>query len=326
MPPYPENKLMEMNWADASTIIRKADGSDNWPLAWGGDGRLYTAYGDGRGFRPKVKEKLSLGFAVIEGSPKNFRGKNILSPDVQYGDGPSGKKASGLLMVDGMLYMWARNADGNGKHSQLAWSSDNGSTWQWANWRFTEFGYPTFIDYGRNYSGARDNYVYVVSHDNPSAYESADRFILMRVPKDEIGKRDSYEFFCKVDKSGSPVWSDRIAQRGAVFKDPGLCFRSGITYNPVLERYFWWQGKFDSGEDGRYAGAFGIFASSEPWGPWTTVYYTNDWDVGVGETASFPPKWMSRDGKTMYLVFSGDDAFSVRKCTLTLKPEKSVIR
>jgi hypothetical protein len=27
----------------------------------------------------------------------------------------------------------------------------------------------------------------------------------------------------------------------------------------------------------------------EPWGPWRTVFFTNEWDVGPGETSSFPP-------------------------------------
>jgi hypothetical protein len=61
----------------------------------------------------------------------------------------------------------------------------------------------------------------------------------------------------------------------------------------------------------------GVYDTPRPWGPWTTVYFTEAWDMAPGETGSFPPKWMSPDGRTMYLVFSGDDAFSVRKATLT---------
>jgi hypothetical protein len=40
--------------------------------------------------------------------------------------------------------------------------------------------------------------------------------------------------------------------------------------------------------------------------------------VGPGETGSFPTKWMSADGKTLWLVFSGNDAFSVRQATLSV--------
>lgn len=51
------------------------------------------------------------------------------------------------------------------------------------------------------------------------------------------------------------------------------------------------------------------------------VYYTPAWDVGPGETSSFPTKWMSQDGKTIHLLFSGDDHFSVRRATLTGAPD-----
>jgi hypothetical protein len=47
------------------------------------------------------------------------------------------------------------------------------------------------------------------------------------------------------------------------------------------------------------------------------VYFPEKWDVGHGDTASFPTKWMSADGKTLHLVFSGDDHFAVRKASLT---------
>ena len=49
------------------------------------------------------------------------------------------------------------------------------------------------------------------------------------------------------------------------------------------------------------------------------AYFTEEWDVGSGETCSLPTKWMSADGKTVHLVFSGDDCFSVRKAILIVK-------
>lgn len=319
--PYPNSPVVSsIVWDDKSKIKRKAKGSDNWPITWADDDNLYTAYGDGWGFDPKVAKKLSLGFAKVKGMPLDLSGINIRPDDEQYGDGRSGMKASGMLMVDSSLYMWVRNANRKGEQSQLAWSTDHGKTWKLSTWKFKEFGYCTFINFGENYVGARDNYVYSVSHDNPSAYERADKFILIRVAKDQIRNRDSYEFFERLDADGNPVWTSDIRERGAVFTEPGCCHRSGISYNAPLKRYMWWQAKYPKGVDGRFAGMFGVFDAPEPWGPWTTVYYTDNWDVGAGETGSFPTKWMSDDGITIHLVFSGDDAFSVRKATLTLSP------
>lgn len=314
--PYPPSSVItDLTWAPASTIVRAAEGSDNFPLTWGNDGNLYTAYGDGWGFVPKMSDKLSLGFARVEGTATDFTGINIPSPDQQVGQGSSGKKASGLLMVDGVLYMWVRNVN-DGKECQLARSDDHAQTWAWSEWTFTEFGYCTFINYGKNYAGARDNYVYIVSHDHPSAYDAADHFILARVPKDKVMERDAYEFFRELDSNQDPVWTADISQRGAVFTHQDSALRSGISYNAGLDRYLWWQQIPGASEDTRFKGGFGVYDAPEPWGPWTTVYYTEEWDVGPGETASFPTKWMSADGKTVYLVFSGNDAFSVRKATL----------
>ena len=70
------------------------------------------------------------------------------------------------------------------------------------------------------------------------------------------------------------------------------------------------------GGDPRFQGGLGIYDAPEPWGPWTTAYFTEAWDVGPGETCSFPTKWMSADGNTVYLVFSGEDSYSVRSAAL----------
>ena len=73
--------------------------------------------------------------------------------------------------------------------------------------------------------------------------------------------------------------------------------------------------------DTRFEGGFGIYDAPEPWGPWTTAFFTVKWDTGPGETASFPTKWMSQDGKKLWLVFSGDDCFSVREAKVRLNDE-----
>jgi CubicO group peptidase (beta-lactamase class C family) len=312
-PPYPPSPAIRaVQWAPASTIIRKAKGSDNWPITWGDDGHLYTAYGDGNGFEPHIHDRLSLGLARVEGGPADFIGRNFRSTSgEQIGDGRAGKKASGMLMVDGVLYLWARNA-GN---AQLAWSTDRGATWQWSDWRFTtSFGCPTFLNFGRDYAGARDDYVYVYSHDDGDAYRPADRMVLARVPKDRIKDGDAYEFFERRDARNRPTWTVDIDRRGAVFKHPGRCYRSGISYDAGLKRYLWCQ--VLPGGDPRFRGGFGIYDAPEPWGPWTTASFTEAWDVGPGETCSFPTKWMSADGRTVHLVFSGEDCFSVRRAVL----------
>jgi CubicO group peptidase (beta-lactamase class C family) len=316
--PYPPSPVVTgIQWAPRATIVRLADGSDNWPLTWADDGDLYGAYGDGNGFAPFTEAKLSLGLARISGGPANPQGRNLRSPDAeQFGAGRDGIKASGLLMVDGVFYLWARNA----ANARLAWSRDHGQTWTWADWRFTtSFGCPTFLNFGKNHAGARDRFVYMVSPDTNTAYEPADRMVMARAPQTRLTDRASYEFFTGLDTHGAPQWTRAIVSRGPVFTHPGRCYRSGITYNAPLRRYLWYQVLPESRDPRgpRFQGGFGLYDAPEPWGPWTTVAFTNDWDVGPGDTGSFPTKWMSADGRTIHLVFSGDDAFSVRQATLT---------
>lgn len=313
-----EKEVVGIEWAPAETIVRRAKGSDNWPITWADDGHLYTAYGDGWGFEPRTKKKLSLGPARVVGDPPDFRGENIRSQSAeQYGGGSSGKKASGMLMIDGVLYMLVRNA-GN---SQLAWSTDRGQNWQWSDWKFqTSFGCPTFVNFGKNYAGARDKFVYVVSFDSESAYKPADAFVLARVAKTQLTRREEYEFFTGMKDNGQPTWHRDVDRRRPVLSKPKQCYRSGISYNAPLRQYLWAQ--IIPGGDTRFAGGLSVFASPEPWGPWREIYRAKKWDVGPGESASFPTKWMSDDGRTVHLVFSGEDCFSVRRAELVLKSNR----
>jgi hypothetical protein len=259
---------------------------------------------------------LSLGLATIAGSPPNWRGTNISSNAEARGQGADGPKASGLLMIDGVLYLWVRNV----QNARLAWSTDHGSTWTWSDWRFTNsFGCPTFLNFGANYAGARDRFAYIYSPDSDSAYVAGSRMVLARVDRTRLREREAYEFFQRLDANQAPQWTSSIEQRGAVFVHEGNCYRSGISYNAGLKRYLWCQilpgSRHPQGP--RFQGGFGIYDAAEPWGPWTTAYFTTDWDVGPGETATFPTKWMSGDGKVIHLTFSGDDSLSVRRAMIT---------
>ena len=314
--------IRDIVWAPPETIIRRAAGSDNWPITWADDEALYTAYGDGRGFEPFVPKKLSLGLAKVLGTPPDIRGVNLRSPSVEAtGDDVAGHKASGMLMVDEVLYLLVRNVD----NSRLAWSVDHGETWTLADWRFTEsFGAPSFINFGRNYAAARDEFVCVVSHDSGSAYRVASAFVLARAPHDELRDRDAWQYFTGMS-GGKPQWTADVKRRQPVLRNPGKCYRVSASYNGGIHRYLMVHAIPTSSSedragrpDTRFAGGLAVYDAPEPWGPWTVAYKTDAWDVGPGETCSFPTKWMTGDGRTLHLVFSGDDSFSVRQATITL--------
>jgi CubicO group peptidase (beta-lactamase class C family) len=310
-PPYPPSQAIRgVEFAPESTIVRQAIESDNWPITWGDDDAQYTAYGDGWGFDPKTDRKLSNGLAKVIGSPSDFHGINIRSQTGEtIGDGAKGTKASGMLMVNGVLYMLVRNAS----NSQLAWSQDHGRTWQWGFHFTTSFASPTFLNFGRNYAGARDRYVYIYSQDGESAYQPDDALVLARVPKDRIREREAYEFLSDVNAAGQPHWTKDIAKRGPVFRFEDHCQRADVVYNPLLKRYLLALGY-------NHKGGWGIFDAPEPWGPWTTVFHTDYWGLGGTHGYRLPAKWIGPDPSTMTLVFSGVrepsitwDSFAVRQ-------------
>ena len=305
--PYPPSPVIR-GAAFRAEIRRTAIDSDNWPLTWGYDDAQYTSYGDGFGFEPRVERKLGMGFARISGSPGDYRGANLRSDGERTGDGLKSPKASGILMVDGVLYLWVRNV-GN---AQLLWSRDRGRTWEWGFKFEAGFGSPAFLNFGRNYAGARDGFVYTYSQDGPSAYESDNGLVLARVAKEKIRDRAAWEFFERLDAGGRPVWTADVARRGAVFAYPANCQRVDVVYDAGIGRYLMALG-YD------HAGGWGLFDAPEPWGPWTTILH-RQWDVAGTHGYRLPAKWISADGLTLTLVFSGvkpNDAFCTRTLTLT---------
>lgn len=328
--PYPFSKVVtKLAWD--SDAVRLTDGSgDNWPMVEGEDGALYTTYGDGEGFGKRAP-RLTIGFAKMTGEFPNYAGVDIPSNiDAPMGGGPTGIKSSGLVLVDGTMYLFVRNISiaRDFTNSRMAWSKDYMKTWTWADWHFSEtFGCPEFVQFGKNYQGARDNYVYIASQDNDNPYHYWPDIVLARVPRAAVGDRAKWEFFAGRDPGGRPVWSPDLYKRKPVFTDPKGAQRIAITYNAALKRYFLTTShKVDANaQDVTHTGALGVFEAPEPWGPWSTVYYDDYWS-GKDRTYhhKFPTKWMSSDGRTMWLLYSGlgagNYAFCLKKATLELAP------
>jgi hypothetical protein len=324
--PYPPSRIItRLNW-DPNVVKLRDGAGDNWPITWVDDELQLTAFGDGDGFDSQNRD-LSLGFCRIFGDPPNHRGEDFSSDaDTPEGGGPRGIKASGLLMVDDVLYMFVRNykpeKPDDFTNSRLAWSKNQGVNWRWADWHFSEtFGCPEFVQFGRNYQGARDKYVYILSQANDSAYSYSPDIVMARVPKDKIPDRSSYRFFAGRDSGGTPIWSADIRKRKPIFTDPRGTQRVAMTYNAGLGRYILTSSHVPPNKKATHTPALGIFDAPEPWGPWTTVYYDHDWSKGSRTYHhKFPTKWMSPDGKTMWLLFSGLDGgyytFCLKKASL----------
>ena len=117
------------------------------------------------------------------------------------------------------------------------------------------------------------------------------------------------------------------------FHNPHGTQRIAITYNAALQRYILTTSHLPPGMEATHTAALGVFDAPEPWGPWTTVYYDDHWSVVDGKDCrtyhhKFPAKWMSVDGREMWLLYSGLDgglyAFCLKKARLEVrKPDGS---
>ena len=324
--PYPPSPVISsLKWDDAVFRLKTRAG-DNWPITWVEGDLQITAWGDGPGFDEQLP-RLSLGFARVWGEPPNLRAEDFATDaDTLEGGGSRAIKASGLILVDGTLYMWVRNYRPPGSddftNARLAWSKNHGTNWTWADWHFADtFGCPEFVQFGPNYANARDDYVYVVSQANDSAYGYSPDIVMARVPKNQVPERDSYECFAGRDPKGEPRWSSDLKQRQPVFTDPRGTQRVAITYNSGLKRYMLTTSHRPVGSQATHTPALGVFDAPEPWGPWTSVYYDSRWS-GTNRTYhhKFPTKWMSPDGRTLWLLYSGLDGglytLCLKKATL----------
>jgi hypothetical protein len=216
--------------------------------------------------------------------------------------------------VDGTLYAWIFTQ--NGIEIKLAWSSNFGKTWQLVNdWKFPEDNFVpfSFLNFGKDYAGARDGYVYIYG----GPWSSGPNQYLARVLKDQVKDRTSYEFFKGLDVNSNPIWTSDITQRRPVYTDPNNSGGVQVVFAPGIGRYI-----LTASHDG--VGQLGVFDAPEPWGPWTTVAYYDNWgNFGNSESSGYniPTKWISADGKTIWMIFSSSgelDSFNLLKATLTL--------
>lgn len=310
--PYPASQVITGMSIDWLTWERKAIGSDNWPITWASNDHQYTSWGDGGGFGATgTANKVSLGLARIEGNWGSHTAKNVWGGKDSENPAQFDGKSYGIVSVGGRLYKWVSPGSGtqNYQEARLATSTDNGATWTKANWAFTQqdaLVLPTILQFGRDYAGARDNYVYhyAIRLTNASSLQvqKPGMIDLMRVPRDRIMDRAAYDFFAGLDSAGNPRWVKDIKARVPVFQDPnGVGWNASAIYNAGLGRYL-----LATEHGTTSAGNLGLFDAPEPWGPWTTVGYYNNWENrGSNFFWNFSSKWMSADGLNFTLIYTG---------------------
>jgi predicted amidohydrolase len=311
--PYPSSPVITSIEFDFAARKRLAPGSDNWPTTWADDGHQYTVWGDGGGFGgTNATGRVSLGVGRVEGGPDDYKGVNVWGGHQAANKATFKGKSYGIICIGGALYMWVSPGSGatSFTEARLTRSADHGARWTRADWAFTkEDGVvmPTICQFGKDYAGARDDYVYhyMTRLDRERLefdVQKTGQIDLARVPKGRMLDRAAYEFFAGLDPAGRPTWVKDLAARQPVFHDAnGVAWSVSVCYNAGLKRFL-----LCTEHKQQCRGNLGIFDAPEPWGPWTTVAYYDNWGgFGNGFFWNFSPKWFSADGRDFTLIFTG---------------------
>ena len=333
---------------EAYSTYQMPGNGDLWPSCWADDGNLYTANGDGTAFTGG-STIYDMAVSVIRGMPPSLTGSTIATDVGTNWSGPGyNRKPTGMLCINGRIYLAFQNLNSSNFNdapaASIAESDDHGVTWIWDT-SAPMFGTPGnpgdpdaykfttifFLDFGQNSGHAIDNYVYAYGLDNN--WRSQQSLYLARVPATSILDRSTWEFYAGADASGAPLWSPDITQKVPVPVDTRLLYpvmsgtdcpenqaviaQGGVVYDAPLQRYI-----FSSWSCATHE----FYEAPAPWGPWRH-FLSNDFgplrlpqNRGQYGT-SIPSKFISSDGKTLYLqsnvCCSGDSyKFSLRRIYL----------
>lgn len=226
--------------------------------------------------------------------------------------------------------------------AKLIYSSDNGQSWKnqdgsplrWEDWGernrdnmvfFDEPGRAlsllTILQMGQNYAHNTDGYIYVYS-PNGNEEGTMNQLVMFRVPKHKILERSAYEYFASRNPDGTANWSGDISRRGVVHTFPSgwvnwapphpWAWIPSVVYNEPLGQYVmanWGMGVDSNGEWFAKPSYLGFWTASSPWGPWTQVHEETAWIIdddtaGRLYSTQISPKWIAKDGKSFWLVFS----------------------
>ena len=204
-----------------------------------------------------------------------------------------------------------------------------GESGMWGN--PVKIGAPHFVDFGKNMEHSPDGKAYLVGMgaevNDPMprpanlSWISGDQIYICRVTPsvENINDRSKYEFFGGHDNNGHPVWTSDFAKIKPLLDWNNNMGCVTMTYNAPLKKYLLTitDGWPTVAKMNSY-----ILESDQITGPWKLVTYMKDF----GEQAyflNFPTKFISGDGKKLWLCYSGNFAKGWNNMTIKSNPPGS---
>lgn len=327
-PTWADDDLMYSPWTDGAT----------WRL----DGSWDTSNSGHSGVLP---EYATTGQAVVEGDDPLSLVVYSLGLHQASARPYQGRYPCGSLMHNGIWYYgtYCLGPDGSSQYGDLVinwpWlgpfvgfriSTDKGLTWKdcshtpekalfgetGLNGYPVKIGSPHFVDFGKNMQYSPDGKAYMVAHGADihdkmprfwnSSWITGDQIYLLRVTPsvENINDITKWEFYAGKDKQGNAVWTSNFKDIRPLLEWNNNMGCVTITYNAPLKKYL--MCVTDGGNTCSRMNSY-ILESSSLTGEWKIITYMKDF----GEQAYFlniPSKFISSDGKTMWLMYSGNFA------------------
>lgn len=180
------------------------------------------------------------------------------------------------------------------------------------------FSFISVAQFGQDYRLNKDGYVYLYS---PEGKLKSSTMNMARVKKEDITDRSKWEYFIEHKDNGEAEWGlGDISKRGVVYQFPeGWGFYSwspSVVWNEKLGLFIMITGGTQRPGTGdpmstwphEESGSLMMLWAENPWGPWTQFSYTEDWKADKETNRHYlpvlSPKWISEDGREMYIIFS----------------------
>lgn len=189
-----------------------------------------------------------------------------------------------------------------------SWTTPEASRTGYRGWQpmfpGSDFGGPSFVQYGRNNEEAVDEYVYAVSGDQ---WDNGRCLRLGRVPRERIMDRDAWEF-ASLDSGGNPLWHRELAASGPILEIERHISLPEMVYIKSLGKYLLLTWALHTNFRTPTGSELTILESDRPWGPFRLVHYEWMWHKRdcCAYTPRIPLKWFDQEALEGYLLHSGN--------------------
>ncbi len=194
-----------------------------------------------------------------------------------------------------------------------------------------KIGAPHFVDFGKNMEHSPDGKAYLVGHgavepdEKPRfanlSWISGDQVYLIRVTPsiETINDPSAYEFFAGHDANERPLWTSDFSEIQPLFEWNNHAGCVTVTYNAALEKYLMFV--TDGWPTVEKMDTY-LLEADVITGPWKLVTYMADFGE-QGYFVNVPTKFISRDGRTAWLAYSGNFATDWRDVKIAENPPGS---